>query len=158
MNRSEGSPALRIGELSRRLGVSDHALRAWESRYGLLQPARSAGGFRLYSEADELRVRRMQAHLARGLSAAEAARAVLGEDDPARAEASGAVEPHRAPATAISSSSGSAGSAERPASPRSTSQATSSAGGSPGWLRAGEAGTALTPSWPAPPGSYTTWR
>jgi DNA-binding transcriptional MerR regulator len=71
---------LRIGELSRRLGVSDHVLRAWESRYGLLQPVRSAGGFRLYSEADESRVRRMQAHLARGLSAAEAARAVLGED------------------------------------------------------------------------------
>jgi DNA-binding transcriptional MerR regulator len=99
MNRSEGWRALRIGELSRRLGVSDHVLRAWESRYGLLQPTRSAGGFRLYSEADELRVRRMQAHLARGLSAAEAARAVLGEDDPARAEASGA-EPDRAPATA----------------------------------------------------------
>ena len=71
---------LRIGELSRRLGVSDHVLRAWESRYGLLQPGRSAGGFRLYSEADALRVRRMQAHLARGLSAAEAAREVLGED------------------------------------------------------------------------------
>jgi MerR family transcriptional regulator, light-induced transcriptional regulator len=99
MNRSEGWRALRIGELSRRLGVSDHVLRAWESRYGLLQPTRSAGGFRLYSEADELRVRRMQAHLARGLSAAEAARAVLGEDDPPRAEASGA-EPDRAPATA----------------------------------------------------------
>jgi MerR family transcriptional regulator, light-induced transcriptional regulator len=71
---------LRIGELSRRLGVSDHVLRAWESRYGLLQPGRSAGGFRLYSEADALRVRRMQAHLARGLSAAEAAREVLAED------------------------------------------------------------------------------
>ena len=71
---------LRIGELSLRLGVSDHVLRAWESRYGLLRPVRSAGGFRLYSEADALRVRRMQAHLARGLSAAEAARAVLGED------------------------------------------------------------------------------
>ena len=41
---------------------------------------RSAGGFRLYSEADALRVRRMQAHLAHGLSAAEAARAVLGQD------------------------------------------------------------------------------
>jgi len=77
----DGPPVLRIGELSRRLGVSDHVLRAWESRYGLLQPVRSAGGFRLYSEADESRVRRMQAHLARGLSAAEAARAVLGEDD-----------------------------------------------------------------------------
>ena len=83
----EGLPALRIGELSRRLGISDHVLRAWESRYGLLQPMRSAGGFRLYSEADVLRVRRMQAHLARGLSAAEAAQAVLGEDGEARTEA-----------------------------------------------------------------------
>jgi len=77
---------LRIGELSRRLGVSDHVLRAWESRYGLLQPGRSAGGFRLYSEADALRVRRMQAHLARGLSAAEAAREVLDEDTVARGD------------------------------------------------------------------------
>jgi DNA-binding transcriptional MerR regulator len=81
MDNPDGPPVLRIGELSRRLGVSDHVLRAWESRYGLLQPVRSAGGFRLYSEADESRVRRMQAHLARGLSAAEAARAVLGEDN-----------------------------------------------------------------------------
>src|SRR4249919_1572183 len=81
MDAPESSPLLRIGELSRRLGVSDHVLRAWESRYGLLQPVRSAGGFRLYSEADALRVRRMQAHLAHGLSAAEAARAVLGEDN-----------------------------------------------------------------------------
>jgi DNA-binding transcriptional MerR regulator len=80
MDPPESSPALRIGELSRRLGVSDHVLRAWESRYHLLQPVRSAGGFRLYSEADESRVRRMQAHLALGLSAAEAAQAVLAED------------------------------------------------------------------------------
>jgi MerR family transcriptional regulator, light-induced transcriptional regulator len=70
-------PLLRIGELSRRLGVSDHVLRAWESRYGLLQPVRSPGAFRLYSEADEARIRRMQAYLAQGLSAAEAARAAL---------------------------------------------------------------------------------
>ena len=73
-------PTLRIGELSRRLGVSDHVLRAWETRYGLLQPSRSAGGYRLYSESDANRIRRMQAHLAAGLSAAEAAQAVLAED------------------------------------------------------------------------------
>jgi DNA-binding transcriptional MerR regulator len=73
-------PLLRIGELSRRLGVSDHVLRAWENRYGLLQPVRSPGGFRLYSEADESRIRRMQAYLTEGLSAAEAARAALGGD------------------------------------------------------------------------------
>ena len=99
MDNPEGSPVLRIGELSRRLGVSDHVLRAWESRYGLLQPVRSAGGFRLYSEADAGRVRRMQAHLAHGLSAAEAARAVLGENGGAGPEAVRAAGPHRAPST-----------------------------------------------------------
>jgi MerR family transcriptional regulator, light-induced transcriptional regulator len=78
---SEGAPVLRIGELSRRLAVSDHVLRAWESRYGLLQPVRSPGGFRLYSEADVSRVRRMQALVAQGLSAAEAARVALAEDE-----------------------------------------------------------------------------
>src|SRR5579862_7598545 len=86
METPAGQPLLRIGELSRRLGVSDHVLRAWESRYGLLKPVRSAGGFRLYSEADALRVRQMQAHLARGLSAAEAAQAALGEDNGAGAD------------------------------------------------------------------------
>ena len=89
MDTPESSPLLRIGELSRRLGVSNHVLRAWEGRYGLLQPVRSAGGFRLYSEADALRVRRMQAHLADGLSAAEAARAVLGQDSRADGRAAG---------------------------------------------------------------------
>jgi len=77
---AEASPAtLRIGELSRRTGVTDHVLRAWERRYGLLEPQRSAGGYRLYSQADENRIRRMQAHLAAGLSAAEAAQAALNE-------------------------------------------------------------------------------
>ena len=80
MESPGGPPLLRIGELSRRVGVTDHALRAWESRYGLLQPVRSAGGFRLYSAADEGRIRQMQAYLAEGLSAAEAARTVLRED------------------------------------------------------------------------------
>ncbi|NUR98257.1 MAG: cobalamin B12-binding domain-containing protein [Kribbellaceae bacterium] len=70
---------LRIGALSKRAGVSEHVLRAWETRYGLLSPTRSAGGFRLYSEHDLRRVQRMRAYLADGLSAAEAARAVLAE-------------------------------------------------------------------------------
>lgn len=78
---------LRIGELSRRLGVSDHVLRAWERRYGLLRPVRSAGGFRLYSEADLRRVQRMQAHLGQGLSPAEAARAAIEEERTALATA-----------------------------------------------------------------------
>jgi DNA-binding transcriptional MerR regulator len=65
---------MRIGELSRRTGVSPELLRAWEQRYGLLRPTRSAGGFRLYSSADEERVRRTTALIAEGIAVAEAAR------------------------------------------------------------------------------------
>ena len=73
---------LRIGELSRRTGVSVELLRAWEKRYGLLEPERSGGGFRLYSDADLERVRSMQRHLGEGLAAAEAARQALRRDAP----------------------------------------------------------------------------
>src|SRR3954467_3974463 len=71
---------VRIGELSRRVGVSEHVLRAWETRYGLVAPTRSPGGYRLYSADDEQRVRRMQFHLAGGLHAAEAARAAIADN------------------------------------------------------------------------------
>jgi DNA-binding transcriptional MerR regulator len=64
---------LRIGELSRRTGVSPELLRAWERRYALLRPERTEGGFRLYSHDDLRRVNAMRGHLARGVSAAQAA-------------------------------------------------------------------------------------
>lgn len=64
---------MRIGELARRTGVTPELLRAWEQRYGLIRPARSSGGFRLYSTADEARVRRTTQLIAEGLSTAEAA-------------------------------------------------------------------------------------
>ena len=72
---------LRIGELSRRTGVSETTLRAWERRYALLRPERSEGGFRLYADDDVARVRSMQEQLRRGVSASEAARLAL--DEPA---------------------------------------------------------------------------
>ncbi|MTV26742.1 MerR family transcriptional regulator [Nitriliruptoraceae bacterium ZYF776] len=68
---------LRIGEVSRRTGVAVPTLRAWERRYGLLAPARTDGGHRLYSEFDVDRVRAMQRLLDEGWSAAAAAREVL---------------------------------------------------------------------------------
>jgi DNA-binding transcriptional MerR regulator len=69
--------ALRIGEFARRVDVSPELLRAWERRYGLLQPIRSDGGFRLYTSDDADRVFRMKGALDEGLSAAEAARKAL---------------------------------------------------------------------------------
>lgn len=71
---------LRIGELAASTGVSTDLLRAWERRYGLLRPARSNGGYRLYSALDQARVRAMVGHLDSGVPAAEAARLVLEED------------------------------------------------------------------------------
>jgi|SRR6187549_52881 len=71
---------LRIGELAAKSGVTADLLRAWEKRYDLLRPDRSRGGYRLYSAADEERVRAMVRHLRSGVPAGEAARLVL-EDD-----------------------------------------------------------------------------
>jgi methanogenic corrinoid protein MtbC1 len=92
-------PHLRIGELSRRVGVSTDLLRAWERRYGLLRPERSNGGFRLYGVGDEARVRLMQEHLSAGVSAAEAARLALAGDRPATEPA--ASSPSRAPTDSL---------------------------------------------------------
>ncbi len=74
--------SLRIGEFARRVGVNAALLRAWERRYGLLQPVRSPGGFRLYTTGDAERVARMRRGLGEGLSAAEAARAALQDAGP----------------------------------------------------------------------------
>jgi DNA-binding transcriptional MerR regulator len=82
----QASGRLRIGELSRRSGVSVELLRAWERRYGLLTPARTEGGFRLYGAEDERRVMLMGEHLAAGLSAAEAARLALASPPAAEPE------------------------------------------------------------------------
>jgi methanogenic corrinoid protein MtbC1 len=64
--------------------VRADTLRAWERRYGLLDPVRSDGGFRLYGSEDEERVRTMRQLLDSGLSAAEAARLAASEPAPAR--------------------------------------------------------------------------
>src|SRR3954452_14857493 len=82
MSMTTDSGQLRIGAFARLVGVTPELLRAWESRYGLTRPVRSAGGFRLYTAADAARVERMQRGLERGLSAAEAARAALEGERP----------------------------------------------------------------------------
>ena len=71
----EDEPLIRIGELSRRLGVSVDRLRARERRYQLLEPMRTAGSpllprRRAVRTGDE-------DQLAAGLSAAEAAEPTL---------------------------------------------------------------------------------
>ncbi len=59
------------------MGVRVDTLRAWERRYGLLSPHRSAGGFRLYSGDDEAIVRAMLSEIDRGYPPAQAAKLAL---------------------------------------------------------------------------------
>ncbi|HET7427882.1 MAG TPA: MerR family transcriptional regulator [Gaiellales bacterium] len=66
----------RIGEMARRVGVSPELLRAWERRYGLLEPVRTEAGYRLYSEEDERRVREMVRLVDSGVSPQQAASTV----------------------------------------------------------------------------------
>lgn len=93
--------ARRIGEFARRVGVRPELLRAWERRYGLVRPVRSAGGFRLYTETDAERVARMRRGLEQGLSAAEAARVALAAGPTAEALAA---EPTAGPLVADAAS------------------------------------------------------
>jgi|GEM_PF-2808245 len=64
--------SMRIGELGRRAGVGVSALRAWERRFGLLDPSRSSGHQRLYTERDLERVCAVRRLTAEGLSLAAA--------------------------------------------------------------------------------------
>jgi len=42
---------------AQRTGLTPHVLRAWERRYGVVEPGRSEGGQRLYSDSDIARLR-----------------------------------------------------------------------------------------------------
>jgi MerR family transcriptional regulator, light-induced transcriptional regulator len=69
--------SLNIAALTRRTGVPPDTIRKWEQRYGVLQPERTPGGQRRYSEVDVARVEWLKARLAEGYRIGEAA-ALLG--------------------------------------------------------------------------------
>jgi methanogenic corrinoid protein MtbC1 len=79
---------LNIAALARRTGVAPDTLRKWEQRYHILQPDRTAGGQRRYSERDVARVEWLCQRLEQGYRIGEAAR-LLGTIG---------VEPARSPA------------------------------------------------------------
>src|SRR5215212_6826946 len=74
------SAGFNIAALSRRTGVAADTLRKWEQRYGVLHPARTAGGQRRYDELDVDRVEWLRERLAEGYRIGEAA-ALLGAGD-----------------------------------------------------------------------------
>lgn len=68
----------RIQVVAERSGVPSATLRAWERRYGVPVPARTSSAYRLYSLRDIEQVRAMRELCDGGMSAAEAAKTVLG--------------------------------------------------------------------------------
>jgi DNA-binding transcriptional MerR regulator len=56
-----------IRDVARLTGVNPVTLRAWERRYGLIQPTRTESGHRLYSESDIRAIRSILAWIARGV-------------------------------------------------------------------------------------------
>jgi len=75
-----------IGEVARRTGVTVPTLRAWERRYGLLLPVRTAGGHRRYSDEDVRRVLAVLDLASQGWAVAAAARRVAGQGSAAPAQ------------------------------------------------------------------------
>lgn len=67
-----------IREVSRLTGVNAVTLRAWQRRYGLVQPARTDKGHRLYSEQDIRQIGEILSWLERGVSIGQV-RALLSE-------------------------------------------------------------------------------
>ncbi|MCI0994476.1 MerR family transcriptional regulator [Pseudomonas corrugata] len=57
-----------IREVSRLTGVNPVTLRAWERRYGLIQPTRTESGHRLYSLGDIDKVRSILSWIERGVA------------------------------------------------------------------------------------------
>jgi DNA-binding transcriptional MerR regulator len=63
-----------LGLVSRLTGLSPHVLRAWERRYGAVEPLRTAGGTRRYRESDLARLRLIQAAVGAGHPIGDVAR------------------------------------------------------------------------------------
>lgn len=72
----------RINVAAELCGVPAATLRAWERRYGVPVPRRTASAYRLYTSEDVELVRRMRDLVEDGVSPAEAARVVLGSPAP----------------------------------------------------------------------------
>ena len=70
-----------IREVCRLTGINPVTLRAWERRYGLLQPTRTESGHRLYSMADIEKVRSILGWIERGVAVSKVGK-ILAKAEP----------------------------------------------------------------------------
>ena len=91
LNTQRDAPVYNIKAVSRLTGVPADTLRRWESRYGVITPRRTEGGYRLYSQRDVDTINWLKTRLEEGLSISRACEMLrqLG-GDPGRAAPKGA--------------------------------------------------------------------
>lgn len=91
-----GGGPYRIQVAAELSGVPAATLRAWERRYGVPVPRRTASAYRLYTAEDVEQIRRMRLLVEQGVSPAEAARVVRSTPsflpDDVAAEAGGTID------------------------------------------------------------------
>ena len=66
VNAVDDEPGYRIGAVCRMTGLSQHVLRVWEKRYGVVEPVRSENRRRLYRESDIQRLSLLKTLVDRG--------------------------------------------------------------------------------------------
>ena len=71
-----------IKEAAARTGLTETVLRAWERRYGVVEPSRTPGGYRVYDEAAVGRLRSMRRLINEGWTASAAAAAIIAGTEP----------------------------------------------------------------------------
>lgn len=69
-----------VSSAARLCGASPSTLRAWERRYGVVEPIRTEGGYRVYDDEALRRLTRMSSLIASGWSPRHAAAYVMSED------------------------------------------------------------------------------
>ncbi len=74
------TPVYPIRTVAELTGVNPVTLRAWERRYGLIRPQRTAKGHRLYTEGDIARIRRIVELLDRGVLISRAREVLAAEE------------------------------------------------------------------------------
>ena len=77
VSESEDTPLLPLRVVVSRTGLTPEIIRAWERRYGVVSPKRTASGYRLYDDQAIATLVRVRELTETGWTASEASRAVL---------------------------------------------------------------------------------
>ncbi|MBD1556317.1 MerR family transcriptional regulator [Vibrio sp. S9_S30] len=85
---NDDSPRYAIREVSEMTGIKPVTLRAWQRRYGLIQPKRTQKGHRLFSQQDIDAIREIQGWINKGVLIGKVKELIRGGSQPDQSEGS----------------------------------------------------------------------